>query len=195
MKIVLASSSPRRKDLLESVGIVPLVVPARVEEHAQLEQEPSALVKCLAKRKVRAVVPEHKQEFVLGADTVVVIEGELLGKPGDPGRACRMLRRLSGKTHHVYTGVALYCPGTGETLSDYDCTSVTVKELSSREIEQYVATGEPLDKAGGYALQGVGAFLVQGIRGDHTGVIGLPLPKVYELLKRAGVSLGDIVSP
>ncbi len=195
MRLILASASPRRRILLESVGIKPVVIPAGVEEEAMSAGEPDVLAKDLAERKVRAVARAHPEELVLGADTLVVIDGEVLGKPGDMQDAVRMLERLSGKTHRVYTGVALYCPVTCGILRDCDCTSVTMRDLTVQEIMWYVNTGEPMDKAGGYALQGAGAFFVKEIRGDYSSVIGLPLPKVYALLQGAGISPENLLQP
>lgn len=195
MRLILASASPRRRVLLESAGIKPVVIPAGVEEEAARTGEPDAVAKDLAERKVRAVARAHPEDLVLGADTLVVIDGEVLGKPSDMQDAIGMLERLSGRTHRVYTGIALYCPESRRILRDCDCTLVTMRDLVAQEIMWYVKTGEPMDKAGGYALQGAGAFFVREIRGDYSGVIGLPLAKVYALLKGAGISLEDLLKP
>jgi septum formation protein len=149
----------------------------------------SALVKRSALEKARSV--EGGGDVVLGADTIVVCEGEVLGKPRDERDARRMLRKLSGTWHRVYTGVALVSAGAlpargKRRLVDYECTEVAFRALSKREIDRYVETGEPMDKAGAYAIQGEGAGLVRTLRGCYTNVIGLPLPKLIEMLAEFG---------
>ncbi|QUL98012.1 MAG: septum formation inhibitor Maf [Candidatus Fermentithermobacillus carboniphilus] len=196
MKLILASESSRRKALLETLGISPLVVPSHVEEKTDMRsksEDPAEVVTSLARKKVSRVAKSYPEFLVLGADTLVVLDGVMLGKPRDPEDACAMLERLSGRTHLVYTGVALYDPRTREILTDFDCTRVTMKKLAVDEISWYVGTGEPLDKAGSYALQGLGALFVTRIEGDYTSVIGLPLPKTYRLLKRAKVSIEELL--
>lgn len=196
LRLVLASESPRRKALLESAGIVPLVVPSNADEEI-LEAgdlEPGELVKALARRKIRRVVAGRPEDYVLGADTIVFIDGRVLGKPRDREDASEMLRAISGRTHEVYTGIALYEPRGRTVLDDFDVTPVTVRRMDEDEIRWYVDTGEPMDKAGSYALQGTGGFFVTRIDGDSSSVVGLPLPKVYELLRRAGVALDEILT-
>lgn len=193
MRLILASESPRRKTLLESVGIEPVVVPSNVDEEAPSEDmSPGDLVKVLARRKIRKVAASRPNDYVLGGDTIVYIDGQVLGKPSDKQQAVEMLRRIRGRTHEVYTGVALYEPLGRTVLDDYDATFVTIRDLGEEEIRWYVETGEPMDKAGSYALQGIGGFFVTKVDGDFSSVVGLPLPKVYDLLRRAGVSLGEI---
>jgi len=181
---------------LETIGIKPLVVPSRLDEDKAAEEvlDPSEMVMTLAARKVHAVAQTYSGNFVLGADTVVVLGDEILGKPCNEEEASIMLRKLSGKTHRVYTGVALYQPEKRTIARGFDSTSVTMRELDSREIAWYVKTGEPMDKAGSYALQGIGAIFVTRIEGDWTSVVGLPLPKVYEMLKEAGFWLEHVLS-
>lgn len=194
VRLVLASLSPRRKALLESAGIVPVVVPSGVDEESLAQPvEPGALVKALARRKIREVAAKMPGEYVLGGDTVVVIDGKILGKPRDEGDARDMLRRISGRTHLVYTGIALYEPVGGRVLDDHDVTRVTMRHMDEEEIEGYVDTGEPMDKAGSYALQGTGGFFVTRVEGDFSGVVGLPLPRVYGLLRLAGVPVHEIL--
>lgn len=150
-------------------------------------------MKKLARAKVEAVSRDYPYDFVLGADTVVCQDGRLMGKPSDRVEAEEMLRRLSGKDHIVYTGVALYDPASCQISTGHDRTVVRMRKLEDKVIRWYVDTGEPMDKAGAYALQGAGAFLVQRIEGDYTGVIGLPLPKVFDMLQDAGVSPSDLL--
>lgn len=193
MRLVLASESPRRKMLLESAGITPVVVPSNADEDAPAgEMDPGDLVKALARRKIRKVAERLPDDYVLGGDTIVYIDGEVLGKPENKEHARDMLRRICGRTHVVYTGVALYEPVGRTVLDDYDATRVTIRHMDEEEIRWYVDTGEPMDKAGSYALQGAGAFFVERVEGDFSGVIGLPLPKVYSLLRRAGVPLHEL---
>ena len=193
MRLVLASESPRRKSLLESVGISPVVVPSNVDEDASSEDMPPGdLVRALARRKIRKVATGRPNDYVLGGDTIVYIDGKVLGKPQGKEEAMEMLRLICGRTHEVYTGVALYEPLGRTVLDDYDATFVTIRNMDEEEIRWYVETGEPMDKAGSYALQGIGGFFVTKVDGDFSSVVGLPLPKVYDLLRRAGVSLGEI---
>lgn len=187
LKFILASKSPRRETLLKAIGIRPFVVPSEVDEDGILEKEgPEEAVIFLARAKAENVSKSHREDFVLGADTLVFVDGEILGKPKSDEDAKRMLRKISGRTHQVYTGVALYSPKDRTVRSDFDCTSVKIGKLSGREIDWYVSTQEPRDKAGAYALQGAGGIFVQEICGDYSSVIGLPLPKVYGLFKSAG---------
>lgn len=195
VRLVLASESPRRRGLLESAGIVPIVVPPGVDEDvSEGFMPPEELVKSLARWKVRGIVSRMPDEFVMGGDTVVFIDGEVLGKPKDEDEARRMLRRIAGRTHEVYSGIALYEPVGGRILDDYDATKVSLREMDEEEIDWYVRTGEPMDKAGSYALQGIGCLFVTRVEGDFTGVVGLPLPKVYALLRRAGIGLDEILT-
>lgn len=196
MKIVLASMSPRRKQLLETVGITAIVVPADIDEEqvASACSDPSEVARMLAHEKVRAVSAAYPGSLVLGADTLVFIGGKILGKPRDEEEAKQMLKTLSGNTHAVYTGVALYNPRSRTIETDVDCTYVTMKALDDEEIDAYVRTGEPMDKAGSYALQGLGGMFVTRVEGDYTSVIGLPVPKVYGLLKKTGLTFADIIA-
>lgn len=194
MKLVLASRSPRRKALLEAIGIRSRTVPSGFDE-ACLDANglaPCELVVTLAKQKVANVASDYSNDLVLGADTIVVLNNNVLGKPKDNFDAKRMLEILSGKTHQVYTGIALYEPATGKIFSDVDCSYVTMRELAPSEIQWYVGTGEPMGKAGGYAIQGKAALFITEIKGDYTGVVGLPLSKFYEILKQAKVEITSL---
>lgn len=183
--IVLASQSPRRRDLLERLGVAFETDPADLDETPLAGETAAALARRLARAKAEAVAARHPGRPVLGADTVVVLAGELLGKPASPADAEAMLGRMSGRAHTVITAVALSADGT--THERLDETRVWFRELSTRRIRAYVATGEPLDKAGSYGLQGAGALLVERIEGDYFGVIGLPLRLVADLLDAAGI--------
>lgn len=178
--LVLASSSPRRKDLLAMLGIPVLVQTPDVLERRLPREEPEAYARRLAREKARAV-PGH---LVLGADTIVVLDGEVLEKPTDAAEAVSMLRRLRGRRHEVITAVALQA---GRTLREaVDRTGVTFRTVSDAWIDAYVGTGEPMDKAGAYGIQGYGAGLVERIEGDFFSVMGLPVRLVIDLLEDAG---------
>jgi len=183
--IVLASASPRRRHLLEMLGIAHEVMPADVDETRLDGEVPEAMAVRLAAAKAQAVLATRPAHLVLAADTVVVIDDEVLGKPADAADAERMLALLSGRSHRVVTAVALAQPG-GEVQERYDVTTVWFRELSPALISAYVATGEPLDKAGSYGVQGVGAVLVERVDGDFFSVMGLPLRLVVDLLEAAG---------
>jgi len=182
--VVLASASPRRLDLLRQIGIEPFVEPADVDETLDDGVDVAAAVAGLAAAKARAVAARHQGEpvLVLGADTLVVLDGQPLGKPSDEPEARDMLRRLSGREHQVMTGVAIIDAATGNDVGGVETTIVRFRDLESDEIDAYVATGEPLDKAGAYGIQGGAAAFVAGLTGDHSNVVGLPLPLVERLL-------------
>jgi len=186
--LVLASASPRRAELLRQAGLAfELRYPTVVETRA-CAGEPAALARTRAEQKAESVAQEVPERFVLGADTIVVVDGGILGKPSGPEEAGEMLAALSGRWHRVITGVAL-AAGDGEQAwlleSDSVSTEVSFRELTRAEIEAYVATGEPLDKAGAYGIQGRGALLVREIRGCYCNVVGLPLSRVGEMLGAA----------
>lgn len=184
--LVLASASPRRRDLLSQLGLQFTVAAADLDETPLEKEAADAYVLRLARAKAQAVAARFPGTWVLAADTTVALGTELLGKPSDPAEAREMLNRLSGRTHAVYTGVALAGRAQEATVVR---TGVTFRTLSAGEIGWYVSTGEPLDKAGAYALQGKGGFLVAAVEGSPTNVIGLPLGETLELLTRAGVPL------
>jgi len=182
--LVLASGSPRRRQLLDMLGVEHRVVPPDVDEARRGSEAPADYVVRLARDKARLIAAREPQALVLAADTTVVLGSDLFGKPETAGEAVEMLRRLSGRTHQVYTGVAL--AGGGREEAALDVSDVTFRPLTDAAIADYVATGEPMDKAGAYAIQGRGAALIEGIRGDFFGVMGLPLRLVLELLERFG---------
>lgn len=186
MRIILASQSPRRRELLERMGIRDFeVLPARGEELADPSLPPAELVEGLSRRKCAEVAALRPGGLVIGADTVVSIDGQVLGKPRDRAEAERMLRALSGRQHTVYTGVTVLYNGTEETGSER--TSVRFRPLTDGDITRYIATGEPMDKAGAYGIQGYGSVLVEGISGDYYNVMGLPVCRLGRMLLRFGV--------
>ena len=178
--IVLASSSPRRRQLLEMLGLPILVASPSVQELRLPREEPVAYARRLARDKARAV----PGAYVLGADTIVVLDGAVLEKPVDEADALRMLRGLQGRRHDVVTAVALQADG--QVFDAVDVTGVWFRPAGDDLLRDYVATGEPMDKAGGYGIQGYGAALIERIEGDFFGVMGLPLRLVLQLLERAG---------
>ena len=187
MKIILASQSPRRKELLERMGIQDFeTISPNVDERAFHGLPPEELVRRLSAEKAAAVAGKVGEDaVVIAADTVVALEGAVLGKPADELDAFKMLSALSGVRHQVYTGVTV-CRG-GEKQTAHEVTDVTFRELSEEEIEHYIATGEPMDKAGAYGIQGYGALLIQGISGDYYNVMGLPVCRLSGMLARFGV--------
>ena len=184
--LILASSSPRRRDLLLQAGIPFEVKVPETDETCTLPAV-EAVVE-LSRRKALACAKEYQGRFVLGADTLVVLDGVKLGKPRDTEDACRMLRLLSGRTHHVCTGVTVVNP-SGDVLSDVDVSEVNFERMEESEIQAYAACGEPLDKAGAYAIQGRAALWISSMKGSPSGVIGLPLDLCRRLLKESGYPL------
>lgn len=176
-KIILASASPRRKELMELAGYDFEVICADIVEVVPEEAMPQEVVMSLALQKAQAVAAEHKEAVVIGSDTVVALDGKILGKPHSEQEACEMLRSLSGRTHKVFTGVAIVCGGKVKNF--FDETDVEFYSLDDDEIKKYVATGEPTDKAGAYGIQGKGSVLVKRINGDFFSVMGLPIAKLY----------------
>jgi septum formation protein len=187
-QLVLASASPRRRELLERLGLAFAVVPSRAEEVLLPGESPREHVMRLSADKAREVAdrPEVTGRWFLGSDTVVLRDEEVLGKPRDEAEAEQMLESLSGRSHQVLSGYAVLDRETGATVAGAVATAVHFKELTETEIAGYIATREPLDKAGAYAIQGIGAFMVLGIEGSYTNVVGLPLCEVVEVLERLG---------
>jgi septum formation protein len=187
-EIVLASASPRRRALLAQVGISCLVVPSAADESLLPDETPESHVVRLSCDKAREVAgrPHQSGRWFIGSDTVVVRDGAILGKPADAAEAFSMLSSLSGRSHRVISGYAVHDRQSGRTLSDAVTTTVFFKDLTRREIEGYIATGEPFDKAGAYAIQGVGAFMIPRIDGSYSNVVGLPLCAVISALEELG---------
>lgn len=185
--IVLASASPRRKLLLEELGITFECLPADIDEAVLTNEHPKDLASRLAMSKANIVATRHSDRFVLGADTDVELDGEILGKPKDHKDACRILAKIAGRTHTVWGGCALVNISRGVANVVVSSTKVTMLPISSSLIERYVATGEPMDKAGAYAVQGIGSQFISHITGSYPNVVGLDTPRVIELLKKYGV--------
>ena len=184
-KLILASKSPRRAEILTAVDWEFEAIAADVDETRLAAEDAVSYVKRLARTKAQTVAQEFSDARVLGADTVVVIDEEILGQPRDDEEARRMLRLLSGNWHEVLTGVALVHAGSSQVLLGHETTRVLFAEMSAGEIDWYVATGEPRGKAGAYAIQGRGALFIKEIQGDYFNVVGLPVRLVFELLRRS----------
>ena len=185
---ILGSASPRRRELLRQVGLSFKVVPSRLQEVNQKGMEPHTQATYSAEEKAREVAQRYQQEWVLAADTIVVIDEEILGKPADFNGAAAMLSRLSGRSHRVTTGICLVHGHTGVAESDWVETTVFMRALSTKDIEGYIKTGEPMDKAGAYGIQGIGGCLINRIEGSYSNVVGLPLYETVELLRRHQVA-------
>jgi len=195
--VVLASASPRRRDLLNEIGIEPVIIPADIDETPQLSETPIAFAARMAEEKAYPIaqrileqrIPEiHAVAHpfaVIAADTVVDLDGQIFGKPADDDNARAMLRALSGRTHRVHTAVVVVA-GTGEAFHDVVTSLVTFVPVTDELLEWYIATGEPHDKAGAYAVQGQGGVLVDKVQGSMSNVVGLPLTETMQLLERAG---------
>lgn len=183
--MILASQSPRRRELLSLITDKFSIIPAKGEEIIGENVSPSEAVKMLARQKAVEIYSKYKDETIIAADTVVAIDGEILGKPHSAENAAEMLRKLSGRRHSVFTGVCVI-HHDGETDIFAEETQVEFYPLTEREIADYVATGEPMDKAGAYGIQGRGALLVKGISGDYYNVMGLPVGRLYRVLLGRG---------
>jgi septum formation protein len=184
MSLILASASPRRSELLTNAGISFTAEPAHVAEQPFPDEPPLQYAQRLARDKASAVFARHSDNVVLGADTIVVVDEHLLEKPRDATDAARMLRLLSGRAHQVITGVCLIAPGYEQT--ETEITEVRFSKLSESEIASYVETGEPMDKAGAYAIQGMASRWVERIDGCYFNVVGLPVPRLYRMLQTLG---------
>ncbi|HYE11716.1 MAG TPA: Maf family protein [Patescibacteria group bacterium] len=188
MRIILASNSPRRKELLTQVGVTFEIIPSEFEEHI-VELPPEKLVEHFAYMKAKDVAEAvHGEALVIGSDTIVCLD-EIMGKPRNKEDAFNMLKRLSGKQHLVLSGLSIINTANGESLTEHESTKVKMKSLSDSEIMAYINTGEPADKAGAYAIQGMGSLFVEGIEGDYFNVVGLPLFRLGKMLERFGMKL------
>ena len=188
MSLILASASPRRRELLEKLGVKFEIIPARHEAPAPEGVGAGEAAAYISRAKALSVAEQCAPgDVVIAADTVVCLDGELLGKPHGMEEAKAMLRRLSGRSHEVYTGLAIV--RDGRVMSSYERTRVRFRALTGDEIDAYAASGEPLDKAGAYGAQGLGALFVEGIEGDFFNVMGLPLCRLGQMLSEVGVKL------
>jgi septum formation protein len=186
-KLVLASTSPRRRKLMAEAGLeFDAVAPSYADEKNDTGEDPGRLVERHAAAKARSVASDYPGAVIIGADTIVVVNGVILGKPAGESEANEMLATIAGRDHLVYTGVAIVDADKGTAEIAHEVTKVTVRSLTPDEISSYVATGEPLDKAGAYAIQGIGCFIVERIEGDYFNVVGLPMVLLSRLLKKFG---------
>jgi len=180
--LILASKSPRRRYLLEQAGLKFSVIPSHIDETKIPLSSPEIYVRILSEAKAGSVSQKYPDKWVIGADTIVLVNGEILGKPQSKNDAWTMLKQLSGQTHQVLTGYAVVCKAKNRKISDTVKTDVLFKHLTDEEIQWYIQTKEPFGKAGSYAIQGIGSFLVKSIRGSYTNVVGLPVCEVIEFL-------------
>ncbi|WP_134686065.1 Maf family protein [Brevibacillus migulae] len=187
--VILASSSPRRRELLQGLGIPFTVQSSDVDESTSPDLSPQQIVESLAQRKAREVAKDVNDGLVIGADTIVVLDGKVLGKPRDEADAFQMLQSLQGREHTVYSGVTIVDVKTGREEVSHRSTKVRIRSLTEQEINAYIATKEPMDKAGSYAIQGIGATIVDSIDGDYFTVVGLPLNLLAGMLSRFGVQI------
>ncbi|MEN6422783.1 MAG: Maf family protein [Smithella sp.] len=183
VSFILASASPRRREILKSVGLNFKIIPAHVNEDYLAGESPARHVRRLSLDKATVVAEKNQNSWVLGADTIVVIDGRILGKPANQAQAANMLKKLSGREHKVFTGFTIVRVSSGICTTKVIQSAVRFKTISSDEMNWYIACDEPYDKAGGYAIQGRGAYFIRSIRGSYTNVIGLPLCEVLETLK------------
>ena len=183
--VILASQSPRRVELLKQIIKNFLVIPSEVEEVCSSNLSPEKNAMVLGRKKAEWVANRHPRHWVIGADTLVVLKNEIIGKPANIDDAFQILRRLSGREHNVITGVAVV---HSNTLSAVTVSKVRIKSLTDNEIVSYVNSGEPMDKAGAYAIQGEGASLVEGYEGSYSNIVGLPINTLKDLLQKAGFS-------
>lgn len=190
-EIILASVSEQRKLLLENIGLKFKVEKSDYKEDMGLRLKPHNLAKFLSKGKAKAVAKKHKNAIVIGADTFIVFKGKLLGKPYTREKAKKMLKKLSGKWHSIITGFTVIDTAQNKSISGSEETKVFIKKLSSREIDDYVKTGEPLNKAGSYAIMQLGSCIVGGISGDYSNVSGLPMIALSSALKKFNVNIFD----
>ncbi|MDI6741468.1 MAG: Maf family protein [Smithella sp.] len=182
--LILASASPRRREILRSLGLTFRIIPAHINEDFLTGETPRQHVRRLSKNKAMLIARKHPDAWVLGADTIVVIDGDILGKPANKKQAKAMLMKLSGREHKVFTGFTVTHMDLKISYTQVVQSAVLFKIISPQEMNWYISCDEPYDKAGGYAIQGKGASFIKAIRGSHTNVIGLPLCEVLETLKK-----------
>lgn len=188
-KIILASTSPRRKELLKQIGLSFKAIPSNYKEDMNLKLSPGKLAKTLAYGKALDVAQRVKEGIVVGVDTFLVFRGKKLGKPKNKKQAYEMLKSFSGKTVRVYSGVALINVKTEEEIIDYEVSKLNFRKISDKEIEAYILTGEPMGKAGAIAVQGIGAVFIKSIKGCYANIVGLPISNLYKNLRKMGVEI------
>ena len=183
MKIVLASGSPRRKEILENMNLKFDIIKSEIEETTLENESPEDLVKRLSYEKAHDIATRNRDSIVIGADTVVVLDNNVLGKPKDKEDAFNMLKKMSGREHDVITGISILCLDSKKEIIDFCVSKVKFKNLSDEDIYSYIATGECMDKAGSYGIQGLGGILVEYIKGDYFNIVGFPISSASEILK------------
>ncbi|MFP4017084.1 MAG: Maf family protein [Halanaerobiales bacterium] len=188
-KLVLASASPRRQELMKMLGFNFTIVPSKIKEDEYIDLEPIEMVKELARAKAEEVAELVEDTLVIGSDTIVVLDDIVLGKPSDHDEAVSILKKLRSQKHSVLTAIAICDTVSGKVLVDYEETDVFMGPISDEEILEYVKTGEPMDKAGAYGIQGIGGIFVEKINGSYFTVMGLPIHKLVQMLKEFGVSV------
>jgi len=187
-RLILASASPRRRALLEQLGLPFEVIASDVDEIIDSVEQPASLVMRLAMAKAEDIYNKTEgQRLVVAADTVVVKDGRILGKPKDEHEAFKMLKLLQGGYHHVYTGLAVMDSEKGLTINDFEVTAVKMAPIDDEKINAYISSGEPMDKAGAYAIQGKGAVFIERVEGCYYNVVGLPLSKLFAILEECGI--------
>jgi len=188
-KIILASQSPRRRDLLKQIGLEFEIDPSNYEEDMTLDMEPRKLAEYLSLGKTKDVAQRHKDSIIISADTIIAVDNEVFGKPKTPEKAKYMLQKLSGRAHSVITGFTIINTEINKQISKSVETKVYFKNISEEEMDAYIATGEPLDKGGGYAIQGMAALFVEKIEGDYFNIVGLPIIALTDELKNFGIKI------
>ena len=188
-KIILASTSPRRHGLAQEMGLEFEIIPSKYEEDMSLKLPPAKLAMTLAYGKALDVAKRYKRGIVIGIDTFVVFKGKLLGKPKSKKEAFRMLKRFSGKWQSIYSGVALIDCESKKTIKDYEVSKIKFARMNDFEIKKYIETGDPMDKAGAFGIQGLAAIFLEKVDGCYTNVIGLPVRNLYKNLKKMGVNI------
>lgn len=188
-KIILASTSPRRQELLKRIGLRFTIEPSDYEEDMTLDLPPRELAKFLSRGKAEAVAKRHKNAVVIGADTFVVFRNKLMGKPHSPAEAKKMLRMLSGKTNSIVTGLTVIDTASGKRISRSSEAKVSFRKMTAGEINGYVRSGEPLDKAGAYGVQDIGSIFIRKIEGDYSSILGLPVGTLTNILRQLGIKV------
>ncbi|VVB79472.1 Septum formation protein Maf [uncultured archaeon] len=188
-KIILASTSPRRKELAQQMGLDFEIVPSSYEEDMTLDLSPKELAKTLAYGKAKDVAGKFDEGIVIGIDTFVVFNGKKLGKPKSKQQAIDMLKSFSGKSQEVYSGIALIDCKTKKEIKDFEVTTLKFRKMNDEEIKKYVETGEPMDKAGAYAVQGLSSIFIEKVNGCYQNIVGFPIHKIYQSLTKLGVDI------